>query len=130
MTSVWDDRRSFIRVPFKTDVEIDAGGGIIRSDSKINISMSGLHVPVSGPLPGAETTCRVSIILQPFESRISIEATGEVVRSAPGSLSIHFSELDPESYCHLRQLILNNTDFPEKAEQEFISHWGIKRPSL
>ncbi len=44
------------------------------------------------------------------------------------SLAVEFTELDPDSYNHLRRLILSNAKDPEKAEQEFESHWGIRRP--
>jgi hypothetical protein len=51
-----------------------------------------------------------------------------VIRSAPGSLAVSFTELELDSYDHLRRLIMNNTDEPERAEREFLSHWGIRRP--
>jgi hypothetical protein len=68
-------------------------------------------------------------MLSSFESKLLIEADGNIVRSEPSSLAVEFTRLDLDSYYHLRQLILNNTDDPEKAEQEFSSHWGI-RPRL
>jgi hypothetical protein len=68
-------------------------------------------------------------MLSSFESKLLIEADGKIIRSEPSSLAVEFTRLDLDSYHHLRQLILNNTDDPEKAEQEFSSHWGI-RPRL
>lgn len=130
MTNSESDRRGFIRVPFKTEVEIEVDTHVIKSDAQINVSMSGLYLPLSSSTPDPGTSCRVVIILKAFDNRLSIEATGKIIRSNPGSLAVEFTGLDIDSYTHLRQLILNNTEDPEKAEQEFIAHWGIKRPAL
>ena len=122
------NRRGFIRVPFRTEVEIEAGDRILRSEKEIDVSMSGLRLSGEGALLAPGVSCRVSIILPTDGDRISIEARGRVIRSESGSLSLEFTELDFDSYHHLRQLILSNTDNPEKAEEEFIAHWGIRRP--
>jgi hypothetical protein len=123
------DRRGFIRVPFHTEVEVRAGDRILRSNTEINVSMSGLRMSSADAPPAPGVPCRVSIMLSSFESKLLIEADGKIVRSEPSSLAVEFTRLDLDSYHHLRQLILNNTDDPEKAEQEFSSHWGI-RPRL
>jgi hypothetical protein len=130
MTNGSDDRRGFIRIPFQTGVEIKAGAFAIRSDSEINVSMSGLRLPFTGAAPDPGTMCHASIVLQAFDNRVAIEVSGKIIRAEPGSLAIEFTELDADSYHHLRQLIMHNTDDPEKAEQEFNAHWGIKRPVL
>jgi hypothetical protein len=120
------ERREFIRIPFNTEVEIDVGGRVIRSNKGINISMSGIHLSTDDSAPSRGTICRVSITLHALENRVTIEAGGKISRSVPGSLAIEFTELEVDSYHHLRRLILLNADEPEKAEQEFIAHWGIR----
>lgn len=122
------NRREFMRVPFKTEVEVRARRNLIRSESGINISMRGLRMEYGGVLP-IGTSCSASVILHASEERIAIEASGTVVRSEPGILAVEFSRLDPDSYAHLRQLIQYNAADPEKAEQEFAAHRGIKRRS-
>jgi hypothetical protein len=122
------EKREFIRVPFNTEVEIQAEGLTVRSGAGIDICMTGIRLAVENAVPPAGTTCGVKITLAASEPRVVIEARGTVVRSDPGSLAVTFSELDLDSYHHLRQLILNNTDEPKRAEQEFFSHWGIRRP--
>ena len=123
------DRIGFIRVPFHTEVAVRAGDRIMRANTEINVSMGGLHMPSDDVLSAPGVPCRVSIMLSSFENKLLIEADGKIIRSEPGSLAVEFTQLDLDSYHHLRQLILNNTDEPEKAEQEFSSHWGI-RPRL
>ena len=121
------DRRSFVRVPFNTEAEVQVDKRLIRSSEGIDVSLSGLRLASNEAVdPG--TLCQVKIILQTPETRLAIEAKGTVIRSAAGTLGIQFTELDLDSYLHLRQLILYNTEEPEKAEQEFSSHWGIRTP--
>ncbi len=121
------DRRSFVRVPFNTETEVQVDKRVIRSSEGIDVSLSGLRLASSEAVdPG--TLCQVKIILQTPDTRLFIEAKGTVIRSAAGTLGIQFTELDLDSYLHLRQLILYNTEEPEKAEQEFSSHWGIRTP--
>jgi hypothetical protein len=126
MASRPSERREFIRIPFAAEVQINAEGKAIRSKKGINISMGGLHLSaVNAKLtPGAR--CRVVILLNTVDHGPALEAEGKVIRSEPGSLAIEFTELDLDSYHHLRRLILLNTDEPDKAEQEFIAHWGIR----
>jgi len=128
MTDQANEKREFIRVPFNTEVEIQTQGRTITSRAPIDISMTGLRLAIEQSVPPAGASCNVKIILAASEPRVVIEAQGTVIRSGTGSLAVTFTELDLDSYHHLRQLIMNNTDEPERAEREFISHWGIRRP--
>jgi len=122
------EKRGFIRVPFKTDVEVRAQGRTIRSQAELNISMSGIRLCTSEAVPPAETPCQVTIILGKTEEPVIIEAKGKTIRSQAGSLAVEFSELELDSYLHLQQLVINNADDPKRAEQEFHAHWGIRMP--
>ena len=131
MTGNHDERRGFVRVPFNTEVVITAGDWSLRATSGIDISMSGLHLTgldrtdTVRPLPG--TSCRASIHLQAAGHRALIDAVGRIIRSGPGELAVEFIEIELDGYQHLRQLILNNADDPDRAEQQLDEHHGIKR---
>jgi hypothetical protein len=122
------DKREFIRVPFTTEVEIQAGDRTIGSTSGIDISLSGLRLSTDRAVPPAGTPCEARIILHAFEERVVIQAKGTVIRIGPGWVAVEFTELDLDSYHHLRQLVLNNAADPERADREFAAHWGIRRP--
>jgi len=126
MPGTSDERRGFVRVPFNTEVMVEGEGKTILSREGINVSMSGIRLFTSGSIPAHGSSCQVKILLQASESRLPIEARGIVVRSEPGVLAVQFTEIDLDGYHHLRQIILNNTDEPEKAEKEFSTHWGIR----
>ncbi len=122
------EKREFIRVPFSTEVEIRFGDRSFRSSSGINISLNGLRIATEQPLPDTDSPCSVKILLRAFDHQVAIEALGRAVRAGDGHLAVEFTELDPDSYFHLRQLIVNNADDPARAEEEFDAHWGIRRP--
>jgi hypothetical protein len=128
MTDQAREKRGFIRVPFNTEVEIHIGDRTIRSGSGVNISMRGLRVSTEQEAPAAGAPCSAKIILKASKDRVSILAEGTIVRSEQGSVAMEFSGLDIDSYHHLRQLIINNAENAEQAEQEFIEHWGIRKP--
>lgn len=123
-----DERREFIRVPFNTEAEVVACGRTVRSTDGLDISLGGVRISCCVQYDFAlGTPCDVRIILRAADARELIEARGTIVRSEKGCLGIRFTEIDLDSYQHLRQLILNNTTEPERAEKEFFSHWGIKQ---
>jgi hypothetical protein len=127
-----DERRGFVRVPFNTEVVLTAGGWSLRVINGIDICMSGIHLTgldrggTGRPLPG--TSYRASIYLQASGNRAVIEADGRIIRSEPEELAVEFIEIELDGFQHLRQLILNNTDDPDKAEKQFSEHRGIRRP--
>jgi hypothetical protein len=122
------EKRGFTRVPFNTTVEVRALDRVIRSQEGIDISMGGVRLSTRELVPPAEVPCRVTINLGGPENPIRIDATGMTIRSQGGSLAVKFIDIDLDSYQHLRQLIVNNTDDPDRAEQEFAAHWGIRKP--
>ena len=128
MTTPVNERREFIRVPFRTEIEIHTPARTIRSRSSLDISMNGLRTETEGPVPEPGTPCHVRITLSLEEPRISITVKGLIVRAEPGTIAVHFTEVDMDSYEHLRKLILNNAKDLERAEQEISTHWGIRKP--
>jgi hypothetical protein len=90
--------------------------------------MSGIRLSTREAVPPAETPCQVRIALGGSENPVIIDAKGKMVRSQEGSLAVEFTELDLDSYQHLQQLIVNNAVDPERAEQEFSAHRGIRKP--
>jgi len=121
-----NDKREFVRVPFKMGTTVRTSDRTIRSSNTLDVSMNGLRVATTEIVPPEGTLCEVEIVLAEAPEPVIIEARGSIVRSQPGTLAVHFSEVDVDSYEHLRQLILNNSQDPERAEEEFGAHWGIR----
>ncbi len=129
MSDQENDRRGFVRVPFQAEVSVRTADRTLWANSTLDISLNGLRIATNEqPLPEG-AVCEIEIVLSDAEPVVLIEARGTVVRPEPGVLAIHLTELDLDSYDHLRQLILNNAADPEKAEEEFRAHWGIRKPT-
>jgi hypothetical protein len=122
------ERREFIRVPFRTSLAVRTQDRTIWSTNSLDISMTGLRASTQAAPPEEGTTCEVEIVLSEAEPPVIIEARGAIVRSAPGTIAVHFTEIDLDSFGHLRQVVLNNTGDPDQAEEELRSHWGIRKP--
>src|SRR5512139_1954389 len=128
MTEQPEEKREFVRVPFKMSTTVRTRDRTIWSGNALDISMNGIRVDTTDTAPPEGTLCEIEMVLAESPSPVVIEARGTIVRSAVGTLAVHFSEIDIDSYEHLQQLILNNTKDPERAEQEFSTHWGIRKP--
>jgi hypothetical protein len=129
MTQPEDEKRAFVRVPFRMETSVRTKDRTIWSSSTLDISMNGLRVATAETPPPEGTTCEIEIVLAEAPEPVIIEARGSIVRSVAGTLAVHFTEVDLDSYEHLQQLILNNSGDPDKAEQEFRKHWGIRKPA-
>ena len=129
MSELRTEKRGFIRIPFHTEVEVQVSGRIIRTREEVDISMSGIRVNTGDEAPSMESGCQVRVILGMAEKQVIINANGKVIRSQPGTLAVEFTDLDIDSYRHLRQLIVNNAEDPARAEREFAAHWGIRPPA-
>jgi hypothetical protein len=90
--------------------------------------MNGILLETPEAAPPEGTLCEIEIVVSETPAPVIIEARGSLVRSKAGTLAMHFSEIDIDSYDHLQQLILNNAKDPDRAEQEFSAHWGIRKP--
>lgn len=123
------ERREFVRVPFRTGSTVRTADRTIWASSALDLSMNGIRIEISGTPPAPGTTCEVEMVLSEDEPPVIIEARGTVVRSAPGTIAVHFTEVDLDSYQHLREIVLNNAGSPEEAERQIRAHWGIRRPS-
>jgi hypothetical protein len=121
-----DEKRAFVRVPFRMETSVRTKDRTIWSSSTLDISMNGLRVATTETAPPEGTPCEIEIVLAEAPEPVIIDARGTVVRSETGTLAVHFTEVDLDSYEHLQLLILNNSDDPDKAEQQFRAHLGIR----
>ena len=75
------------------------------------------------------TECKVSIFLTGMDPPIRVDIKGRVERSTAKGLGIEFTEIDLESYDHLKNLVRFNSHDSGKVEQEMKDHLGLKRRS-
>ena len=121
------NRREFTRVPMQVAVEITPSPSATTSYQVTDVSLNGLYLQCDKQMPLGET-CRVTLLLGDPENPIRIEVNGQVARVDPHGMGLEITEIiGPESFAHLRNLVLYNAANTNQIEQEFHDHLGIKR---
>ena len=108
-----DNKRSKVRVNFKTRIEIDFDHPPIQimGDSK-NLSLKGIFVVTTENVL-LNARCRVQVFLSGTASPCSILTEGTVVRKEPGGIAINFDSMDLDSYTELKNIVRYNTEDPD-----------------
>lgn len=121
-----EDHREFSRVGINIQVTVQAKGEEIISTGTHDVSMKGLLVKGKTDWP-IGTECDIHLILEGQSPPVNIEVKGRVQRITEEAIAVLFTEVGLEAYEHLHNLVLLNTDDPDKVEQEFSSHLGLKK---
>jgi hypothetical protein len=125
MTTEPSNQREFTRVPVNCHVEILAEGRPVACSLVRTLSMKGMLAQSPEQLPlGLECEITISLI----EHEIEIQVIGTVVRHYSEGIAFQFTKImGPESYAHLRNLVLYNASDIDQVEREFESHAGIRK---
>ncbi len=121
------EHRDFTRVPLHIRADICAGDTAV-SGRAADVSVKGLFVACTHSMT-VGSDCEVALSLVGGVEPLEIDARGTVVRAIPKGVGVEFSEIDPEGYEHLRNLVLYNApdDDAEAVEEELDSSVGLKR---
>lgn len=120
-----EDHREFSRVEIKILATVQAKGEEIISDTH-DVSMKGLFVEGKTDW-SLGTECEVGLILDGRSPAVNIAVKGKVQRITDKGIAILFTEVSLEAYEHLHNLVMLNADDPEKVEQEFSDHLGLRK---
>ena len=125
MTTEPSNQREFTRVPVSCHVEVLAEGRPIPCSALRTLSLKGMLVQSAEQLPlGLECEITISLV----EHEIEIQVMGTVVRNYSEGIAFQFTKImGPESYAHLRNLVLYNASDIDQVEREFESHAGIRK---
>ena len=86
--------------------------------------MNGMFIQTPERLP-AGTECEITLTLLGHEAEIHLIASA--VQNYPDGIAFQFVKiLGPESYGHLRNLVLYNAPDTDSVEDEFAAHAGIR----
>lgn len=118
--------REFSRVDIRILAKVTAKGEERVFAGEHDVSMKGLFVKgktdwVIG------TECEIHLILEGQSPPVDIRVKGRVQRITEDGIAMLFTEVGLEAYEHLHNLVLLNTDEPERVEQEFDDHIGLKK---
>jgi len=87
------------------------------------LSMNGVFVESECALP-VDSHCHVTLTLGDGETHIDVEAS--VAHVYDDGLALAFEEMEPESFQHLRRLVLYNARDLNRVEEELENHVGFK----
>ena len=112
------DQRRRTRVGFRAVANVQATGVRMTDQKTKDLSLKGVFLLGSHPLKQGDG-CFVTIYLQgEGNDTPALHMEGKVARNTDEGTGIDFVSMDPETYLHLRNLIILNADDPDAAEKE------------
>lgn len=105
-----DERRKHIRVHFKTRILLCADGIEIDAEgSSKDLSMKGVFITTDKHLP-LGTACDVKILLSGGIKDLELTMEATVARVEPTGIGLAFDSIDLDSFTHLKNIVLYNSD--------------------
>ncbi len=114
-----DERRKNTRVDFHTTVDVSFPDVAYTACPTENLSTKGVFVD-NIPDRSLGDTCSIVLKLTGSATDLSLSMSGEVVRLVKEGVGIHFSEMDLDSFSHLRQIIYYNSDDPDLISEDYV----------
>ncbi len=111
------EKRNTIRVPFHVRSVVKHGDSVIEGDV-LDLSTGGMLIQADMELPVDEVV-QISLFLYGTGSNLSLNIAGRVVRKSDSGTAIKFTELDLDSFIHLRNIVSRNAFDEEKIVREF-----------
>jgi hypothetical protein len=84
----------------------------------MDLSTGGMLFQTDGAIPVDEVV-QVSLFLYGTSSNLSLNISGKVVRKSESGTAIKFTELDLDSFIHLRNIVSRNAFDEQKIVMEF-----------
>jgi hypothetical protein len=111
------EKRNTIRVPFHVRSVVKHGDAVIEGDV-LDLSTGGMLFKTGGDIPIDEMV-QVELFLYGTSSNLSLNISGRVVRKSEAGTAIKFTELDLDSFIHLRNIVSRNAFDEQKIIKEF-----------
>lgn len=120
-----DEKRRFTRIPFQVNAKITINDVSYNVDNLSNLSIGGCLLPINANLePG--TDCHLKIVLSGTSSELGINIGGTIRRCGSETIAVKFTNIDPDSLFHLKNIIRYNTpDSGKIIDREISEHPGI-----
>ena len=113
------EKRKNTRVPFHTTITVRFPDKTFDHCETQDLSLKGVFVKgVTGSRAEGDR-CELSLHLSGSSSNLSLHMNGEVVRVKKDGIGLHFSEIDLDSFFHLKNIIYYNTEDPDILGEEF-----------
>jgi hypothetical protein len=115
-----ENLRKRTRVNFKTTVHLQHRGREIRDLASRDLSLKGLYLETDQSLP-LDSPVDITLELTGVASDLRLRMKGVVARVDKGGMGIDFTEVDLDSFYHLRNIILYNSGDPNAVDTEMVT---------
>lgn len=122
-----DERREFERIYIKLGAELTFANGEKLQGRVRDISMRGVFVVLEGAAQAPTPECRVRLVFGELPDALVLRAAGKVMHQHPDGFGVQIIELEVEDFHHLYRLMRHNAPDPERIDEEFYSHVGLKK---
>ena len=107
-----NNRRKNERVPFQTSASLYFADAVYENLHVRNLSMRGALVAGVSGLKVSDQ-CKVELFLSGTSSSLRLKMLCEVVRVSDEGVGLHFIELDPDTFFHLKNIVYYNSEDPD-----------------
>lgn len=102
------ERRTAQRVQLHAAVTVKFDEQLFAAETDLrDISLDGINISTSKPLP-INSICDLEIIISGPSSTLQLRARGRILRQDRHSAAVKFTELDIDSYMHLKNIVLQH----------------------
>jgi len=113
-----EEKRENTRVAFQATISVVFADKSYDHCETRDLSLRGVFVEgVRGRRKGDQ--CRLSLHLSGTSSDLALQMAGEVVRVEEDGVGLHFSEIDLDSFYHLKNIVYFNMRDPDRLQDEF-----------
>lgn len=115
-----EDHRRRKRVQYKTAVTLFTPDKKLENLSSRDLSLKGVYVETKDSLP-IGTEVQIVVDLAGSTSLLSLRMVGQVARLDDEGMGLDFSEVDLDSFFHLRNIVLYNAEDPAEVDDELVT---------
>ena len=121
------NKRGRIRVDFKTTTELIKDNGEVFICESENLSTNGVLLKTKINLdPKKEYTIRIRLNSDEPGKGIDISVRATIVRADKNEYAFNFENMDIDSFTHLKNLVMYNTEYVEEFIDECDNKLGFK----
>ncbi|MBI5558605.1 MAG: PilZ domain-containing protein [Deltaproteobacteria bacterium] len=112
-----EEKRKNTRVFFHTTASVRFAEDFFDQLEIRDLSLKGVYVEgVLGHRSGEH--CDIALFLSGTSSEVKLSMTGEVIRTDGRGAGIRFSEIDIDTFFHLKNIVYYNAADPDKLERD------------
>jgi hypothetical protein len=121
----FQDQRQYTRLPLRLEVE-GAGGQVDLAGCTRDVSIKGAYLFCPVP-PSPALELGLTLVVGTGPTAVRLPVFGRVVRTEPGGVAVIFTEMEPETYDRLCELMIQSAPDAAAMAAELQRHLAEKR---